>query len=130
MRTEYPASEAHLAIEDIGTEVLDGLYAAIEQVGADMVQHIQDRSALPYPPASVDGTYPHRRTGEFVDGLNAVFDYADQTLTLYSATHDRHGWYLQNKMRDGTTRPYVDLMLGDRDWGARIGELAREAMQE
>ena len=130
MRTEFPAEEAHLAVEEIGEEVLDAVYSAMEAVGPEIILHIQDRSGVPYPPASKAGTYPHQRTGEFVEGLSASFDFADTTLTIWSLTHDHHGWFLQHGIRDGTKRPYANLMLRDRDWGARITELAREAMEQ
>jgi hypothetical protein len=133
MATDFPAQEFELVLERALEVARHRIGAAIEQVGAEILDEIKFDSSSPNPPPFLDsskpGEYPRARTFEFVEGLNMAYDDAAMALSLWSKTHDRHGWYLQNKMRDGTKRPYATLALTGRDWARRIVNVA-QAMNE
>ena len=102
---------------------------AIKQVGKELIRELKDQCSTPNPPpfknSSKDGEYPRARTFEFVDGLTLTYSEDDMALRLYSKTHDRHGVFLQNGLRDGTTRPFGTKILAEQDWVARIARVAR-----
>jgi hypothetical protein len=106
---------------------------AVEQTRAEMEELAKKRCSQPCPnfhtgkgPHSQPGRYPFMETGEFVDGLRVVYSEATSEFHLYSKTHDRHGVFLQNGLRDGTTRPYGTLIQNERDWSARVNAVARK----
>lgn len=103
---------------------------AAEQVRAELEETLKARVSTAYPPASEPGEYPHARTYEFHDGLRVVYSEEEKALRLYSHTHDRHGVFLQNGLRDGTTRPYATKIMQERDWNARINQVAIKMYQE
>lgn len=102
---------------------------AVEQVRGELEDYVKAACSTPNPPpfthSSKDGEYPRARTFEFVDGLRVVYSEEENALRLYSKTHDHHGVFLQNGLRDGTTRPFGTKALLARDWVARIAKVAR-----
>jgi hypothetical protein len=100
--------------------------SAVEQVRTELEDYVKAACSKPYPPASTDGNYPHLRTGEFVDGLSVVYSEENSAFRMYSKTHDRHGQFLAEGLRDGTTRPYGPLAAQARDWNARVQRVARK----
>ena len=103
---------------------------AAEQVRQELEATLKEACSVPNPPpfahSSADGEYPRARTFEFVDGLNVVYSEEASAFRVYSKTHDRHGRFLQEGLRDGTTRPYGTLIQQERDWSARVNEVARK----
>jgi hypothetical protein len=99
---------------------------AAEQVRQELEDLVKDRCSVPHPPPSTDGNYPKARTYEFVDGLRVVYSEEASAFRVYSKTHDNHGRFLQEGLRDGTTRPYASLIQEERDWSARVNEVARK----
>lgn len=99
---------------------------AAEQVRAELEELLKSRVSTPYPPASTNGNYPHARTYEFHDGLHVVYSEEAGAFRVYSKTHDNRGRFLHEGLRDGTTRPYGDLIQQERDWNARVNEVARK----
>jgi hypothetical protein len=98
---------------------------AVEQVRGELEDYVKAACSKPYPPASRPGNYPHLRTGEFVDGLSVAYSEEDSAFRMYSKTSDNHGRFLNEGLRDGTTRPYGALTLQVRDWSARVMQVAR-----
>lgn len=106
---------------------------AAEQVRAELEELVKERCSRPCPnyhtgkgPHSKPGQYPFMETGEFVDGLHVVYSEEANAFHVYSKTHDHHGVFLQNGLRDGTTRPYATLAAQERDWNARVNAVARK----
>ena len=103
--------------------------SAVEQIRQELEDSVKAACSVPNPPpyknSSKNGEYPRARTFEFVDGLRVVYSEEAGALRLYSKTHDRHGVFLQNGLRDGTTRPYGTKILAEQDWVARIAKVAR-----
>jgi hypothetical protein len=98
---------------------------AVEQVRGELEAYVKAACSKPYPPASTAGNYPHLRTGELVEGIRVVYSEPDNALRMYSKTHDHHGVFLQEGLRDGTTRPFGTKALLARDWVARIAKVAK-----
>lgn len=102
---------------------------AVEQVRLEIEELAKLRCSTPNPPpftrSSKDGEYPRARTYEFVDGLRVVYSEEAKAFRLYSKTHDNHGRFLNEGLRDGTTRPYGALIDQERDWSARVMQVAR-----
>ena len=98
-------------------------------VAREIEDYIKKQSSKPYPPASRDGNYPHRRTGNFVNTLRVIYDPKDTAIKVISGTADHHGVYLQGPgmLRDGTSRPYATKAFAARDWLSRLGKAARAA---
>jgi hypothetical protein len=99
---------------------------AVEQVRGELEEYVKNACSKPYPPPSKAGNYPHLRTGEFVDGLSVVYSEEASAFRMYSKTHDNHGRFLAEGLRDGTTRPYGPLAGQARDWSARVTKVARK----
>ena len=103
---------------------------AAEQVRQELEDSLKAACSVPNPPpfarSSVDGEYPRARTFEFVDGLRVVYSEEASAFRVYSKTHDNHGRFLNEGLRDGTTRPYANLIQQERDWSARVNEVARK----
>jgi hypothetical protein len=99
---------------------------AVEQVRGELEEYVKNACSKPYPPSSKPGNYPNLRTGEFVDGLSVVYSEEAAAFRLYSKTHDNHGRFLAEGLRDGTTRPYGALAAQAKDWSARVTRVARK----
>jgi hypothetical protein len=102
---------------------------AVEQVRVELEEYVKTSCSTPNPPpftrSSKDGDYPRARTFEFVDGLSVVYSEDAGAFRLYSKTHDGHGRFLAEGLRDGTTRPYGRLVAEARDWNARVQAVAK-----
>lgn len=123
-----PAGQMLEAIDaERGTKIPRSVWrTAVEQVRGELEEYVKNACSKPYPPASTNGNYPNLRTGEFVDGLSVVYSEEAAAFRLYSKTHDNHGRFLAEGLRDGTTRPYGPLAAQAKDWSARVTRVARK----
>lgn len=100
-------------IEDFAASVREAIVAASREMGRLIVQSTRERISIAYPPASVPGESPHRRTGELMNGVGfeveAAFFGVETTISSSRGVDDpRVPQFLEfGTKKIGGPRPYM-----------------------
>ena len=97
---------------------------AKRQVANEMVAAIRSTIQIPYPPASVPGEPPHRRSGRLTKSVRIKATKAGLNVRTVS-----YGFYLEGGTSNMAPRPFIRPVLFDEGarvkWQRRISQLAR-----
>lgn len=76
----------------------------LDRAGEALVDGIAENISTAYPPASLPGGFPHRRTGELIDGL--YFKTSKSALTCIIGNAAPHAVYLELGTANMEPRPH------------------------
>ena len=90
----------------------------LQQAGDHLVNELQDRLSEPYPPSSIEGEYPHMRTGTLLSSVYADLDEADLSVTVKaSAPYAEDLTIMRRKLTSDVLdeeRDVIDLIMSGR----------------
>jgi hypothetical protein len=100
--------------------------AAAERTGEHLVAEIQDRIDTPYPPASLPGEPPHRRTGNLHGSIRAVSDEGGGGVSVHVGTAVVYGGHLE-RGEGVKQRPYLASTLAET--APLLGEIFADTLR-